>query len=77
MLATIGILMISSVIARIELPYLLSKRNRKDIWIFSILLLFATGLGIAIAFQVEIPNPIDWVSFIYKPVSDMILRTFK
>lgn len=74
--ATLGILIISSVITLIEFPYLLSKRNIKDIWIFFILLIFATGLGIAMTFQIYIPNPIDWVSFIYKPVSDIILRTF-
>lgn len=76
MLAILGILIISSVITLFEFTYLLSKRNTKDIWIFFILLIFATGLAIAITFQVNIPNPIDWVSFIYKPVSDFILRTF-
>lgn len=76
MLAIFAILITSSAIILIEFPYLLSKHNMKDIWIFSILLLFATGLGIAMAFQVKIPNPIDWISFIYRPVSDVILRIF-
>ncbi|TKI71972.1 hypothetical protein FC756_03575 [Lysinibacillus mangiferihumi] len=76
MLAITGILIISSTIILIEFPYLHSSNNLKEIWVFSILLLFATGLGIAMAFQVKVPNPIDGISFIYRPVSDVILRIF-
>ncbi|ALC85194.1 hypothetical protein AM499_04705 [Bacillus sp. FJAT-22090] len=77
MLISIGILVISTAIFLIEIPNLLKNGYTKDIWIFSILLLFGTGLSIAMAFQVKLSNPLDWVTYVYRPFSDFIMSTFK
>ncbi|MBK5443735.1 MULTISPECIES: hypothetical protein [unclassified Peribacillus] len=77
MLAVAGILVIVAVIIAIEAPSLLRKKLKKELWIFSILLLFGTALSIAQALNIKIPNPLDWITAIYKPLSDMIEKVLK
>lgn len=72
-----GILVITVMIIIKEVPTLLRNKLKKELWVFSILLLFGTGLSIAQGLQKEIPNPIDWISFIYKPLSDLISSFLK
>ncbi|MBK5461543.1 MULTISPECIES: hypothetical protein [unclassified Peribacillus] len=77
MLAVAGILVIVAVIIAIEAPSLLRKKLKKELWIFSILLLFGTALSVAQALNIKIPNPLDWITAIYKPLSDMIEKVLK
>ncbi|MGP7818885.1 hypothetical protein [Niallia sp. 01092] len=77
MLVTIGILLVSIVIALIEVPPLLRKGLTKEIWVFSILLLFGTGLSIAEGLQMNIPNPLNWIGAVYKPFSDFLFGLLK
>lgn len=65
------------VIAIIEVPSLLKKKLKRELWVFSILLLFGGGLSIAQSLHMEIPNPVDWIAFIYKPFSDFIYGFLK
>ncbi|GAB7388183.1 hypothetical protein BSNK01_20200 [Bacillaceae bacterium] len=67
-----AILAVSLIIALIEVPPLLKKRRGRELWVFSVLLLFGTGSAIAESLRVNIPNPIDWIIFVYKPISDFI-----
>ncbi|MCM3676123.1 hypothetical protein M3699_20215 [Peribacillus simplex] len=77
MVAVAGILVIVAVIIAIDVPHLLRKKLKKELWIFSILLLFGTALSIAQAQKIKIPNPLDWITAIYKPLSDMIETLLK
>lgn len=61
----------------IDVPPLLRKKLVKELWIFSILLLFGTMLSIAQALNIRIPNPIDWLTVLYKPFSDMMKNLLK
>lgn len=72
-----GILAVAIVIAFIDAPYLLKQGLKKELWTFSILLLFGTGLSIAEGLQVEIPNPMDALAFIYKPLTQLVFGFFK
>ncbi|MFB5284506.1 hypothetical protein [Peribacillus sp. Hz7] len=76
-MAVAGILLIVAVIIAIDVPPLLRKKLKKELWIFSILLLFGTALSIAQALNIKIPNPIDWITAIYKPLSDMLEKLLK
>lgn len=69
------ILLVSLLIARVEVPFLRRNAMKKELWVFLILLLAGTSLGVAEAVEADIPNPLDWISFVYKPFSDMILGT--
>ena len=77
MVAVAGILVIVAVIIAIDVPHLLRNKLKKELWIFSILLLFGTALSIAQALNIKIPNPLDWITAIYKPLSDMIETLLK
>ena len=74
MLKSIGILMVAAVILYIEVPTLLEKKHKIELIVFSILLLFGVGLGVAYSFNIQIPNPIDLLTFIYKPLHDVLSR---
>lgn len=77
MLAIIGIIAVAAVIAYLEVPPLLKKNWKKELGVFVFLLLFGTGLSIAQALDVDIPNPMDWISMVYKPMSDGIDQVLK
>ncbi|MFF2890318.1 hypothetical protein [Paenibacillus sp. NPDC057967] len=72
MLAVGGILTTAVIIAMLELPGLWKKRQVKEIWLFSILLLLGTGVGIAESLHIPLPNPLDWVSYIYRPIGQLL-----
>ncbi|MGE7764004.1 hypothetical protein [Peribacillus sp. NPDC096540] len=76
-MAVAGILVIVAIIIAIDVPSLLRKKLKKELWIFSILLLFGTALSIAQALNIKIPNPLDLITAIYKPLSDMIEKLLK
>ncbi|KON67162.1 MULTISPECIES: hypothetical protein [Peribacillus] len=77
MLAVTVILVIVAIIIAIDVPSLLRKKLKKELWIFSVLLLFGTALSISQALNIKIPNPLDWITAIYKPLSDMIEKLLK
>ncbi|USK32042.1 hypothetical protein LIT25_15555 [Bacillus sp. F19] len=72
MVAVAGILVIVGVIIAIDVPSLLRKKEKKELWVFFILLLIGTSLSIAQALQIKIPNPVDGITVIYQPLSDLI-----
>ena len=67
------ILLISLVIVAIEAPFLKRNGLKKEHFVFGCLLLLGTGLCIAEAVEANIPNPLDWITFVYWPFSDLIL----
>ncbi|MEN1937173.1 hypothetical protein AAIE21_16725 [Paenibacillus sp. 102] len=76
-MAVAGIFVIVAVIIAIDVPFLLKEKLKGELWVFSILLLFGTTLSVAQAFNIKIPNPLDWITAIYKPlyyVIDELLR---
>ncbi|MEW9669859.1 hypothetical protein [Ammoniphilus sp. 3BR4] len=77
MWATVGILFISGILAMMEVPSLFKKKLRKELWVFSILLVCGTGLSIAMVLNKEIPNPLDWITALYKPFSDFLYGLLK
>ncbi|MGG0288157.1 hypothetical protein ABEY41_24260 [Peribacillus butanolivorans] len=76
-MAVTVILILVAIIIAIDVPSLLRKKLKKELWIFSVLLLFGTALSIAQALNIKIPNPLDWITAIYKPLSDIIEKLLK
>ena len=72
MLNSLGILLVASVIIIIEVPSLLEKKQKKELIVFSILLFIGVTLSILRAFGINIPNPLDLLTFIFKPMNDLI-----
>ncbi|XEC95548.1 hypothetical protein AB6A23_02945 [Paenibacillus tarimensis] len=73
----LGILAVAVAITFIDVPSLLKQGLKKELWTFWILLLLGTGLSIAEGLQVEIPNPMDALAFIYKPFIDLLFGFLK
>ena len=72
MLNSLGILLVATVIIFIEVPSLLEKKQKKELIVFSILLIIGVTLSILRAFGINIPNPLDLLTFIFKPMNDLI-----
>ncbi|CAG7644833.1 hypothetical protein PAESOLCIP111_04823 [Paenibacillus solanacearum] len=72
MWAIIGIVLTAAAIGWIEIPSLVKRKLKKELVSFSLCLLLATGLSIAKSMQLQIPNPLDLVTVIYQPVSDLL-----
>jgi len=78
MIKSIGILLIAAAILWIEVPPLLEKKYKKELLVFSILLAFGVGLSITLfGFEKPIPNPFDLLTFIFKPLNDVISLLLK
>lgn len=55
-----------------EIPKLRKKKLTKELWVFSVLMVMAVGLGIAESLNLNIPNPINGVRMVFQPFSDVI-----
>ena len=73
----LGILAVTVVIIFVEVPALLKKKLKKELWVFFMLLTFGVGVSIAQSLGVKLPNPLDFIKFIYQPLSDFIENLFK
>jgi len=76
-MAFIGILAIAGIIAMAEVPRLRRKGHKKELWVFMLLLLLGTGISIAESLSVKVPNPIDGIAYLYKPINDFIQGILK
>ena|GEM_PF-567718 len=72
MLPTLFILLFAVIICIIEVPRLRKKQRHKELYVFSFLLFIGVGLSVLTAMQIKIPNPLDIIAFIYRPVSILI-----
>jgi len=68
----IFVLMITAAIIAIEWRSLMKRKHRGELWAFALLCMFGTGLGIAKALRLPIPNPLDWITVLYEPLSSLI-----
>ncbi|MDK2933408.1 MAG: hypothetical protein PWP27_1218 [Clostridiales bacterium] len=72
MKAVLGILMVTAGIILLEVPCLLEKKLKKELWVFSMLLTFGVIISILMAFGVQLPSPKNMITVIYKPLGDII-----
>lgn len=77
MLKSIGILLIAAAVLWIEVPPLLEKKYKKELLVFAILLAIGVGLSITIGLGKTIPNPMDLLTFVFKPLNDLIAPLLK
>jgi NhaP-type Na+/H+ or K+/H+ antiporter len=70
-----GLIATAGISAAIEIPSLTG--HKKDLWVFSLLLMLGTALGIAAALKVNIPNPLDWIAAVYQPFGNWMQSLFK
>ncbi|WP_246040348.1 hypothetical protein [Ectobacillus funiculus] len=61
----------------IKIPSLLKKNHKKDLWVFSSLLLLGVVLNIWEQMGRSIPNPLEGITAIFQPYSEVISNIFK
>jgi hypothetical protein len=69
-----GILLTSVAIAALEIPSLVKNRKYKEFVGFCCFLFLGTLLSIAHSLRLKIPNPLDFITFVFQPVSKFMLR---
>ncbi|QBP42860.1 hypothetical protein [Paenisporosarcina antarctica] len=72
MIKSLAIVLVGGVIFIIKVPPLVKKKQKKEIVVFSSLLIIGVGLSITYAIGKTIPNPLDFITFMLKPLSDLI-----
>ncbi|WP_428909890.1 hypothetical protein [Niallia sp. Krafla_26] len=72
----IGILVIGVAVILFEVPPLLKNKERRELTIFSLFLLTGITFNILLSFNVELPNPSDWLLKLFSPMDDFIERIF-
>ncbi|MDQ6596117.1 hypothetical protein E2K98_20645 [Bacillus salipaludis] len=77
MLGVAGTIVAAIMMIAFELPNLRKNKLTKELWVFSILMLIAVGLGIAQSLDLHIPNPLIGITYIFKPFSDFIYGFLK
>lgn len=77
MWSVIGILAVGGASVLLEWPYLRSSRSIRTTAVFFSLLAAAVGLGILKALHVPLPNPLDGISYLFKPSSDWLMEILK
>ena len=77
MWAITAIVVTASLMVILEVPPLLKAKLKRELWLFSILLLLGTLLSIAKYLQIPIPNPLDMLYVIFKPMSDLLISFLK
>ncbi|WP_432661859.1 hypothetical protein R9X47_14935 [Wukongibacter baidiensis] len=69
----LGILTVTIGIVLYEVPSLIERGLKRELWAFSILLLFGLTLSISESLNLDIPNPAEWITIIYKPLTDFFI----
>lgn len=68
----LGILCVAAVIAYVGLTSLKGKAGAKERIVFCTILLSATALSIAVSLDLNVPNPLNGLIMLYKPISDYL-----
>lgn len=72
-----GVLFLAILISLMEVPHLLKKNLKKELWVFLSLLFIGVSLGIARSLDLELPSPLDFITAIYRPISDAIFQVLQ
>lgn len=74
MLKSFGLIVIFSVISYYHIHQLAKDKLKREIWIFSIFMLFNTGIGIAKVYHLPIPNPLELISITMEPINKLFAK---
>lgn len=72
-----GILFVGALISWLEVPRLWKQKMKRELWTYAILMVFGLGLAIAQNANARIPNPLDWLIVLYRPLSDFLFGLLK
>lgn len=73
----LGVLVFSTVLCIIEIPKMLKQKLYRELCAFAVLLGLGTVLAILKSLSVEIPNPSDFVQWVYSPLTNLMKSLLK
>ena len=73
----LAVLVFSTVLCITEIPKMLKERLYTQLWTFSILLGAGTILAVLKSLDAEIPNPSDFIAWVYSPLADTMKNITK
>ncbi|WP_289139889.1 hypothetical protein [uncultured Brevibacillus sp.] len=76
MLYLLAVVGVSVVIVLIDVPTLIKNKWWKEMGVFSFFLIAGLAIGTARAFHLNIPNPLEFVIKINKPIEDLVAFFF-
>ena len=65
---------LATLIAIWEVPAMIKKGHKRELFVFALLLLVGSVLNIAHFLRVPVKNPVEWLYKLYTPVSDFFLQ---
>ncbi|MBN8210420.1 hypothetical protein JI666_16825 [Bacillus sp. NTK071] len=71
----IGIIILAFSI--VEIPEFRKNKKKKELWTYSILLLIGYPLLVAQIIHVHLANPLDLITFVYKPMSQFLFALLR
>ena len=60
-----------------EIPQLKKQKQMRELWMFSILLFIGFSSIILNTMNAPIPNPLDFISFVFQPMSSFLFQLLK
>lgn len=72
MWSVIGLIAAAAAIAAIETPAMVRSKSGKDLAVFIVLLAFALTIGILHALRLPVPNPIQPIITLFKPIGSWL-----
>lgn len=71
MVSSLGILLLATVIVVLEVPPLLKNKLKKELIVFTILLVIGVVSSILYSFNVKFMSPVDLLSYILEPIYNL------
>ncbi|MZQ84066.1 hypothetical protein GQF01_18280 [Paenibacillus sp. 5J-6] len=68
------IILAIAAIVFIEVPRMLRKHQKKELWSFSVLLAFGTVLCTAKALGVHLQSPLAFITYVFKPMGEILQK---
>lgn len=65
---------LASLIAIWEVPTMIKKGHKRELFVFALLLLVGSGINIAYFLRIPLKNPVEWINKLYMPISDFFLQ---
>lgn len=75
--AFVALALFDVVVCVVEIPKMLKQKQIRELVTFSVLLLFGTAIAVMKGLNMKIPNPSDFMAWVYSPVSDLMKSLVK
>jgi hypothetical protein len=69
-----GILLAAVCIFVVDGPRLWLEKMYRELLVFAVLLVAGVALGIAKVLDLPMPNPLEWISYLFKPAGEWMMR---